>query len=294
MATRSPTAPPSLAAARTKPEPAGPMTVIEPAEGTHWPNLRELWRYRDTLYFMARRDVAVRYKQTVIGLLWVILQPVAFALVYTAFIGLIGSIPSQGVPYGVFALTGMTVWLPFATGLTRVSESTVAGAPLISKIWFPRLIIPLAAIGPAVVDLVASALVLLVAMLVFGVVPDPKILLLPVAAVLACVAALGIGLWFSAISVRYRDVQQIVPFMLLVLLFLTPIIYPFEVVPARLQAVYSVNPLVGMVEFFRWTVIPAAPFPGTHLAITLAFMAVVLPTGLLYYERRQHLFADVI
>src|SRR3954451_10053158 len=192
-------------ATRTKAEPEAPMTVIEPAEGIHWPNLGELWRYRDTLYFMARRDVAVRYKQTVVGLVWVILQPVAFALVYTAFIGLIGSVPSQGVPYGVFALTGMTVWLPFGMGLTRVSESTVAGAPLISKIWFPRLIIPLAAIGPAIIDLAASALVLLAAMLIFGVVPEPKILLLPVAAVVAFLAALGIGLWFSAISVRYRD-----------------------------------------------------------------------------------------
>jgi lipopolysaccharide transport system permease protein len=282
-------------ATRTKAVPARPITVIEPAgKGLHWPNMRELWRYRDTLYFMARRDVAVRYKQTVIGLLWVILQPIAFALVYTAFIGLIGSIPSQGVPYGVFALTGMTVWLPFGTGLTRVSESTVAGAPLISKIWFPRLIIPLSAIGPAIIDLAASTLVLLVVMLLFGVIPEPKILLLPAAALVAFLAALGIGLWFSAVSVRYRDIQQIVPFLLLVFLFLTPIIYPFEVVPARLQAIYSVNPLVGMVEFFRWTVIPDAPFPDLRLAFTLAFFAIVVPSGLLYYERRQHLFADVI
>jgi lipopolysaccharide transport system permease protein len=282
-------------ATRTKAEPARPITVIEPAgKGLHWPNMRELWRYRDTLYFMARRDVAVRYKQTVIGLLWVILQPIAFALVYTAFIGLIGSIPSQGVPYGVFALTGMTVWLPFGTGLTRVSESTVAGSPLISKIWFPRLIIPLSAIGPAIIDLAASTLVLLVVMLLFGVIPEPKILLLPAAALVAFLAAIGIGLWFSAVSVRYRDIQQIVPFLLLVLLFLTPIIYPFEVVPIRLQAIYSVNPLVGMVEFFRWTVIPDAPFPDLRLAITLAFLAIVVPSGLLYYERRQHLFADVI
>ena len=271
-----------------------PATVIEPARGIHWPKFAELWRHRDTLYFLARRDIAVRYKQTVVGLLWVILQPVAFALVYTAFLSLIGSIPSQGVPYGFFALTGMTVWLFFAMGLTRVSDSAVAGAEIISKIWFPRLIIPLAAIGPAIIDLVASTFVLLAAMLVFGVVPEAKILLLPAAALVAALTALGIGLWFCAISVRYRDIQQLVPFMLQVLLFLTPIIYPFELVPERLQTLYSLNPLVGMVELFRWTVIPAAPFPGTHLAITLAFIAVVLPSGLIYYERRQHLFADVI
>jgi lipopolysaccharide transport system permease protein len=283
-----------IAASPDRAESLRQTTVIEPARGIHWPDFAELWRHRDTLYFLARRDVAVRYKQTVVGLLWVILQPVAFALVYTAFLNLIGSVPSQGVPYGVFALTGMTVWLFFAMGLTRVSESAVAGAELISKIWFPRLIIPLAAIGPAVIDLVASTFVLLGAMLVFGVVPEAKILLLPVAALVAGLTALGIGLWLCAISVRYRDIQQLVPFLLQVLLFLTPIIYPFEVVPERLQTIYSLNPLVGMVELFRWTALPEAPFPGVHVAITLVFIAVVLPSGFIYYERRQHLFADVI
>lgn len=281
-------------AAHPSAKPAGATTVIEPAEGLQWPNLAEIWRYRDTLYFLARRDIAVRYKQTVIGLVWVILQPIAFALVYTAFLSLLGSVPSQGVPYGVFALTGMTVWLFFSLGLTRVSDSTVAGTALISKIWFPRLIIPLSAIGPAVIDLVASTVVLLAAMLIFGVIPDPKILLLPVAALVAALSSFSIGLWFSAIAVRYRDIQQLVPFLLQVLLFLTPIIYPFQVVPERLQTLYSFNPLVGMVELFRWTVLPQAPFPGSHLAITLGFIAVLLPTGLVYYERRQHLFADVI
>src|SRR3954466_6571404 len=136
------------------------VTVIEPPRGSHWPNPRELWRYRDTLYFLARRDIAVRYKQTLIGLLWVIVQPVAFALVYTAFLSLIGSVPSEGAPYGVFALTGMTVWLFFAVAMAKVSDSTVASTGLIQKIWFPRLIIPLAAVGPALVDLVASSAVL--------------------------------------------------------------------------------------------------------------------------------------
>src|SRR3954453_18512962 len=145
------------------------VTGIEPPRGRHWPNLPELWRYRDPLYFLARRDIAVRYKQTVIGLVWVILQPIAFALVYTAFLSLIGSVPSQGAPYGVFALTGMTIWLFFAVAMARVSDSTVASSGLIQKIWFPRLIIPLAAVGPALVDLVASTGVLALAMAVFGV-----------------------------------------------------------------------------------------------------------------------------
>jgi lipopolysaccharide transport system permease protein len=270
------------------------VTVIEPAHGVHWPNARELWRYRDTLYFLARRDIAVRYKQTVVGLIWVVLQPVAFAVVYTVFLSLLGSIPSEGAPYGVFALTGMTVWLFFAMAMGRVSESAVSGSGLISKIWFPRLIIPLAAIGPATVDLLASTVVLLAVALAFGVVPETKVLLLPAASLLAAFAALGIGLWFCAISVRYRDIQQLVPFLLQVCLFVTPIIYPLDVVPERFQTLYALNPLVGMIETFRWTVLPEAPFPGWHLAITVAFVAIVLPTGLVFYERRQHLFADVI
>jgi lipopolysaccharide transport system permease protein len=270
------------------------VTVIEPPRGVHWPNLGELWRYRDTLYFLARRDIAVRYKQTVIGLLWVVLQPIAFALVYTAFLSLIGSVPSQGAPYGVFALTGMTIWLFFAVAMSRVSDSTIASTGLIQKIWFPRLIIPLAAIGPATVDLVASGAVLGLAMLVFGVIPAAKAVFVPFAALVALLAAFGIGLWFSAIAVRYRDIQQLVPFLLQVLLFVTPIIYPFDVVPKSVQTLYALNPLVGMVETWRWAVLPGAPFPGTHLLITLVFIAAVVPTGLVFYERRQHLFADVI
>src|SRR4051794_38679486 len=179
------------------PEPVGPTTVIEPARGIHWPKMRELWRYRDTLYFLARRDIAVRYKQTVIGLVWVVLQPIAFALVYTAFLTLIGSVPSEGAPYGVFALTGMTIWLFFAVAMSRVSDSTIASTGLIQKIWFPRLIIPLAAGGPALVDLAASSSVLGVALLFFGVLPAAKVVFVPFAAVVALLSALGIGLWFS-------------------------------------------------------------------------------------------------
>ena len=272
----------------------GPSTVIEPERRLAWPDLRQVWRYRDTLYFLARRDVAVRYKQTAIGVLWVVLQPVAFALVYAAFLSLIGSVPSQGVPYGIFALTGMTLWLFFVAALARISDSTVASANLISKIWFPRLIIPLAAAGPALVDLVVSSLVLIAAMVLFGVIPSAKILLMPAAVALAMACALGMGLWFSAIAVRYRDVQQLVPFLVQILLFTTPILYPFDVVPTSVQKLYAVNPLVGMVEVFRWTVLPEAPFPAVHLAITVAFVMVVLPTGLIFFQRRQHLFVDVI
>jgi lipopolysaccharide transport system permease protein len=282
MAMAAPTEPPHI------------VTVIEPAKGTHWPKLRELWRYRDTLYFLARRDIAVRYKQTVIGLVWVVLQPIAFALVYTAFLTLVGGVPSQNTPYGVFALTGMTIWLFFTVAMSRVSDSTIASTGLIQKIWFPRLIIPLAAVGPASIDLLASSAVLGVAMIAFGVIPAAKVVFVPVAALIALLSAFGIGLWFSAIAVRYRDIQQLVPFLLQVLLFVTPIIYPFELVPKSLQTLYALNPLVGMVETWRWAVLPGAPFPGTHLLITLIFIAVVVPTGLVFYERRQHLFADVI
>jgi lipopolysaccharide transport system permease protein len=271
-----------------------PVTVVEPIDGIAWPNLDELWRYRDTLYFLARRDVAIRYKQTVVGVLWVILQPVAFAVVFAAFLSLFGSVPSQGVPYGFFALTGMTLWLFFVAAMTQVSKSTVASAELISKIWFPRLIIPLSALGPALADLVASSVVLFVAMPIFGVAPTLKLFAFPVAIAVALSCAFSLGLWFSAIAVRYRDIEQLVPFLIQILLFVTPILYPAEIVPDNLQTLYAFNPLVGMVELFRWTILPEAPFDLLHLGVTLGFIAITLPTGLVYYERRQHLFADVI
>ncbi len=271
------------------------VTVITPLRGVAWPDLRELWRYRDTLYFLARRDIAVRYKQTAIGILWVVLQPVAFALVYASILTLFNSIPSQGAPYGIFALTGITIWLFFVTGVSRVSDSTVAASSLISKIWFPRLIVPVAAIGTALVDLVFSGLVLVGAMVLFGVIPEAKILLAPVAALIALLLVFSVGLWFSAIGVLYRDVQQLVPFLLQILLFVSPILYPFELVPESVQTLYAFNPLVGMLEAFRWTVLPDAPFPPVeHLAVTFAFIAVLLPSGLVFYERRQHVFVDVI
>jgi lipopolysaccharide transport system permease protein len=276
------------------PRASNPDVVIEPLRGPGWPDLHALWRYRDTLYFLARRDIAIRYKQTVVGVLWVVLQPVAFALVYTVFLSLVGSVPSEGAPYGVFALTGMTLWLFFVAALSRVSSSTVESSDLIAKIWFPRLIIPLSAVGPALVDLVASSAVLFLAMALFGVAPTAKILMYPFAVVLAGACAFSLGLWFSAIAVRYRDVQQLVPFLIQVLLFVTPILYPADLVPESLQTLYALNPLVGMVEAFRWAVLPDAPLNVFHVGITIAFVAVTLPTGLVYYEYRQHLFADVI
>jgi lipopolysaccharide transport system permease protein len=269
-------------------------TVIEPIGRVAWPDLAELWRYRDTLYFLARRDIAIRYKQTVIGVLWVVLQPIAFALVYTAFLSLIGSVPTQGVPYGVFALAGLTLWLFFVSAMTRVSSSTVASADLISKIWFPRLIIPLSALGPAIVDMMASTVVLLLALVIFGVGLSAKIVLFPFAVGLALGAGFAIGLWFSAIAVRYRDIEQLVPFLVQVLLFTTPILYPADLVPDSLQTLYALNPLVGMVEAFRWVVLPEGTAEPLHVAVTLVFVAIALPTGLVFYERRQHLFADVI
>jgi lipopolysaccharide transport system permease protein len=283
-----------LASDPARHDPARPVAVFEPVRGLAWPSFRDVWRYRDTLYFLSRRDIAVRYKQTLIGVAWVVLQPIAFALVYAAFLQFFGSVPSQGVPYAVFALAGMTVWLFFANVLTKVSTSTVASANLISKIWLPRLIIPLAGVAPAVVDLAAGTVVLMGAMLVAGVLPATKILLLPFACLLAAAFAFTVGLWFSAIIVRYRDVEQLVPFLLQILLFTTPILYPFEAVPESVQPIFAANPLVGMVEAFRWVTLPQAPFPAMHIAVTVVFVAIALPIGLLFFERRQQEFADVI
>ena len=215
-------------------------------------------------------------------MLWVVLQPVAFALVYASFLTLFGSIPSQGVPYGVFALTSMTLWLFLVAAMSRVSDSTVSSAPLISKIWFPRMIIPLAALGPAIVDLLVSSVVLLAAMLLFGVVPEAKILLAPFAALLALLCALGVGVWFSAIAVRYRDIEQLVPFLTQILLFVTPILYPSDVVPHAVAGAPRPEPARRDGRDFPVDGAAGRAVPGTDLAITLVFVAIVLPTGLRY------------
>jgi len=265
--------------------------VIVPPPRWPRPDLRELWSYRDLVYFLARRDIAVRYRQTVIGAAWAVVQPVAFAAVFGVFLTLIGRVPTQGIPYAVFALTGMVVWLFVSSSLSLVASSTVASGSLVSKVYFPRLAVPIAAILPPIVDFLIALVVLFAAMAVYGIAPSANIVLLPAVFALAAAIALGAGLLLAALAARYRDVQHVVPFLVQIGLFLSPVLYPLSLVPDKYQAVYALNPLVGVLESFRWAVLGTSP-PDELLLIPLAVAVVLLATGLMVFARAEKRFAD--
>lgn len=227
-------------------------------------------------------------------MLWAILQPLILTAIFAVFLGRLASVPSGETPYALFALTGMTMWLFIAGGLATCSQSTVASAALISKVYFPRIAVPLAAIIPSVVDFVVAFVVLIVALLVSGEGLEPQVLLAPFTFAVAVAVTLGIGLWLSAIVVRYRDVSLMVPFVIMVMLFTSPILYPLSLIPDEYRAIYSLNPLVGVLETFRWTVLPDAPAPGLLVLIPAVTGIVLVATGLLYFTRAERRFADVI
>jgi lipopolysaccharide transport system permease protein len=270
---------------------SGVHHVITPPGGWPRPDLGEVWRYRDLVYYLARRDVAVRYRQTAIGATWAILQPVAFAAVFGTFLTLIGRVPTEGIPYAVFALTGMSVWLFLSTSLSLTATSTVQSANLLSKVYFPRLAIPLAAIVPPIIDFLIALVVLFVAMAIYGVAPSVHIVALPAVFAMALAIALGAGLWLSAIAARYRDVQHVVPFLVQIGLFTSPVLYPLALVPDRWQWLYSLNPLVGVLEGFRWAIL-GTEINGALLLIPLAAGCVLVVSGLLFFARAQTTFAD--
>jgi lipopolysaccharide transport system permease protein len=233
---------------------AAARRVIEPTRGDRFPDLGELWRHRDLAYYLARREVAARYKQSAVGVFWAILQPLLLATVFSVFLGLLAKVPSQpGIPYPVFAVSGMVLWLFISSSVAHASESMLANETLISKVAFPRVIIPFTYLFPSTIDFLFAFLVVIGTMLVYGVGFHLQILLLPVIFMLAFGLVLGAALWLSALNVRYRDVRQVVPFLVLVGLFVSPIIYPFNQVPDNLQSLYALNPVAGLLEVYRWT-----------------------------------------
>lgn len=271
------------------------ITVIDSTARAELVRPQTLWRYRELIYFLARRDVSIRYKESVIGIAWAVLQPVLLAIVFSVFLGLLAKVPSDyGVPYPVFALAGLVLWMFFSQALARASDSAVVSGPLISKVWFPRIVIPVAAALPPTLDFVIAALVVVVSMLIYGVSPSPVLFLLPLIVPLVLVTVLGFGLWLAALNVRYRDVNVAVPFLLQVGLFVTPIIYPFALVPESAKPFYALNPMVGVLELYRWMLFAEAPFPGLVVLLPLIVVPVAVVTGSLYFARAEGDFADVI
>jgi len=277
-----------------------PLVVIEPTRRLAALRLGELWAYRELLYFLVWRDVKVRYKQTALGAAWAILQPLMTAAVFTIFFGRLAGIASDGLPYPLFSYGGLLVWTFFAQGLSQSSNSVVASAQLITKVYFPRLVIPIAAVLSGLVDL-AVALPLLAAMMwYYGIWPGVAVLAVPLLALLALVAATGVGLWLSALNVEYRDVRYVVPFLVQLWLFVTPVIYPASVLTPRLQRLglptwlWGINPMAGVVEGFRWAMLDAPTSPGPLIAASTVTGFALLFSGAYYFRRVERSFADVV
>jgi lipopolysaccharide transport system permease protein len=270
------------------------VTIIRPPRGWLPIDLRELWAYRELLYFFVWRDIKVRYKQTVLGFAWAILQPLFMMIVFTLFFGTLAKVPSEKIPYPLFSYAAVLPWTLFAEGLTRSSNSLVAEANLLQKIYFPRLLMPLSGVLSPVVDFAIALVVLAALMVYFSYAPTIAILLLPVFLVLQLMLAVGVGLWLSAINVEYRDVRYVVPFLVQLWLFASPVIYSINWVPERFRTVYAVvNPMVGIIEGFRWAILGMEP--PTYVFIgSVVIIVVILVSGAFYFRRRERTFADVV
>jgi len=267
--------------------------VIEPSHGWRALDLRELWRFRELAYFLALRDVKVRYKQTALGIAWVLLQPLLAMGIFSIVFGQRG-LATAGVPYPVFVIAGLVPWFYFANATAGASGSIVGNTQLISKVYFPRLAIPLAAVLANLVDLAIGLLLLLLLLVAFGVGLSLKLLLLPILIVLAVLTALAVSVWLSALDVQYRDVRYAVPFLLQVWLFATPVIYSVEDLPERWRPLLALNPMSGLIESFRYVLLSTGEPPLPKLMLSTLIVITVLGTGLLYFRRMERTFADVI
>lgn len=285
---------PATALSHVSPARTVRTTVIKPSRGLARVSPREWWDSRELLYFLTWRDIKVRYRQTVFGAAWAVLPPVLMMLIFWIFLGRLARVPSDGVPYPVFALAGLIPWMFFAQVLQGDSECLVRSPDLITKVYFPRLFLPASVAASYVLDYVVALAVLAVVMVIAGVGISSNVIWLPILTALVALTALSVGIWLAALNVRYRDVRHTVPFLIQVLLFLTPVVYPASLIPQRWQAIYAINPMAGVVEGFRWTVLGSGTFPGLLLAISGVVTLGLLITGITYFQRVERTFADVI
>ena len=271
-----------------------PHVRIEPSRGWVSLKLSEVWEYRELLYFLTWRDIKVRYKQTVLGAAWAIIQPFFTMVVFSLFFGNLAQIPSDGVPYPIFSYTALVPWTFFSNGLTQSSNSLVGSANLIKKVYFPRLTIPIATVLSGVVDFVLAFIVLLGMMLYYGIYPSINILWLPLFLLLALVTSLGVGLWLAAMNVQFRDVRYAVPFLTQFWLFATPIAYPSSLLSEPWRTLYGLNPMVGVIEGFRWALLGVDTVPGPIIIVSTLAAIGFLVSGAYYFRRLEKTFADVV
>jgi len=273
----------------------GPTIIIEPAKG--WVNLRlkDLWVFRELIYFLTWREIKVRYKQTALGAAWAIIQPLCNMLIFTLFFGRLAKMPSDGIPYPVFSLAGLVPWTFFANGVSQSANSLVGNSNLITKVYFPRLAIPLFSVMSGLVDFALAFLLLLGLMATHSIFPPVRGLAVLAFLLLAIVTALGVGLWLSALNVEYRDVRYVVPFLVQFWMFATPIVYPSSLLHEPWQrAIYGLNPMAGVVEGFRWALLGAGNGPGPMLIASSISALLILASGAFYFKRMEKSFADIV
>ncbi|MEQ1885614.1 MAG: ABC transporter permease [Bryobacteraceae bacterium] len=275
-------------------QPEVPVIVLEPSRGYLHLKLREVWEYRELLYFLTWRDVKVRYRQTAIGAAWVVIQPLMTMLVFTVLFGRLAKMPSDGLPYPIFAFAGLLPWQLFSSALTGAANSLVGNQNLIAKVYFPRLIIPLSGILGSLVDFAVSFAILLVLMAYYRIWPTAAVWALPLFILLAMTTALAVGLWSAALNVKYRDVRHIIGFVVQFWMYATPVAYPSSLIPEKWRVLMGLNPMSGVVEGFRWALLGGQPTYGPLLGVSIVAVLVLLIGGLIYFRRTESTFADII
>jgi lipopolysaccharide transport system permease protein len=276
------------------PQTSLPVFRIEPSKGWVDLKLRELWEYRELLHFLAWRDIKVRYKQTLLGGAWAILQPLTAMVVFSLVFGRLAKMPSDGIPYPIFSFTALVPWMFFASGLSHVSNSLVGSANLIKKVYFPRLVMPIAAVLAGLIDFLLAFVVLLAMMFYYDIMPTVNALWLPILLLLAMAAALAVGLWLAAMNVQFRDVRHIVPFLTQLWLFATPVVYSSSLLSEPWRTVYGLNPMAGVVEGFRWALLGTATTPGPMVIVSGLVVLGLLIGGAFYFRRMEKTFADTV
>jgi lipopolysaccharide transport system permease protein len=271
-----------------------PVTIIQRSRGWSALNLRELWKYHELLYFLTWRDIKVRYKQTVLGAAWAILQPLLTMVVFSIFFGSLAKVPSDGVPYPIFAYVALLPWQLFSYSLQNAGNSLVGSQNLITKVYFPRLVIPVSAVLSGVVDFAIAFVVLIGMMFYYGIPLRWSMLTLPLFILLALATSLAAGLWLSALNVKYRDVRYVIPFLTQFWLFLTPVAYPSSMIPAAIRPFYGLNPMAGVVEGFRWALLGTTGGMGPLMVVSVIVVLVLLVGGFYYFRRFERTFADIV
>lgn len=270
------------------------ITIIEPKKGWIPFDLKEVWNHRELLYFLTKRDIKVKYKQTILGGLWAIIQPFLTMVVFTLFFGRMAKMPSDGIPYPIFVYAGLLPWTYFANALSESGNSLVGSANLITKVYFPRVIIPASASLAGLLDFFIAMLVLLGMMFYYQFVPVSQILLFPFLVGLTFLCALSVGLWLSALNVQYRDIRYVIPFLVQLWMFVSPVIYPVSIVPEKYHWLLALNPMGGVIDAFRSSLLGHRPIDWTLLAISTAIIFIIFFSGFYYFKRMEKSFADVI